>query len=243
MRDKGLSFKLDLGKDGIRGSLRASAGPALQRRPKAGGIGRETPCWTDLIWDLIWVCMVVGAGTGRGGEPSAAPQRSPVPRQFRGPGKPWRRPARVVLHFDSCERGVFGSGCPIATRRRLQGNPNRPPSSRGAGRQRAERSANPPQPAGPEEGREGTGGRPRTQTRRGVAIEVARATRPRRAGAGAMPIRLETALTGGEYVTRRACCFAHSFVASGSHWAGGKLLPERKDPGQASLRIDARRAS
>ena len=39
------------------------------------------------------------------------------------------------------------------------------------------------------------------------------------------------------------CCFAHSFVGSGSHWAGGRLLPERNDPGQASLRIDARRAS
>ena len=39
------------------------------------------------------------------------------------------------------------------------------------------------------------------------------------------------------------CCFADSFVGSGSHWAGGRLLPERNDPGQASLRSDARRAS
>ena len=39
------------------------------------------------------------------------------------------------------------------------------------------------------------------------------------------------------------CCFAHSFVASGSHWAGGRPLPEGNDPGQASIRIDARSAS
>ena len=42
---------------------------------------------------------------------------------------------------------------------------------------------------------------------------------------------------------RPGCCFAHSFVGSGSHWAGGRLLPERNDPRQASLRIDARSGS
>ena len=41
----------------------------------------------------------------------------------------------------------------------------------------------------------------------------------------------------------RKCCFAHSFVGSGPHWAGERLLPERNDPGRTSIRIDARRAS
>ena len=36
------------------------------------------------------------------------------------------------------------------------------------------------------------------------------------------------------------CTFARSIWP---HWAGGRLLPERNDPGQASLRIDARSAS
>ena len=35
------------------------------------------------------------------------------------------------------------------------------------------------------------------------------------------------------------CCIAHFLVAPGSHWAGGELLPERKDPGRARIRIDA----
>ena len=49
--------------------------------------------------------------------------------------------------------------------------------------------------------------------------------------------------TVADVEARGVCCFAHSYVASGSHWAGGRLLPERNDPGQASLRIDARSAS
>ena len=36
------------------------------------------------------------------------------------------------------------------------------------------------------------------------------------------------------------CTFARSIWP---HWAGGRLLPERNDPGQASLRSDASRAS
>ena len=40
--------------------------------------------------------------------------------------------------------------------------------------------------------------------------------------------------------TRTArCCIAHFLVALGSHWAGGRLPPERKDPGQARIHIDA----
>ena len=35
------------------------------------------------------------------------------------------------------------------------------------------------------------------------------------------------------------CCIAHFIVALGSHWAGGRLPPERKDPGQARIHIDA----
>ena len=34
------------------------------------------------------------------------------------------------------------------------------------------------------------------------------------------------------------CCIAHLLVAPLSHWAGGMLLPERKDPEQAKTRID-----
>ena len=41
-------------------------------------------------------------------------------------------------------------------------------------------------------------------------MEVARTTHPRRAVAGAVPIRLEIALTGEEYVTRRAWRYARA---------------------------------
>ena len=67
-----------------------------------------------------------------------------------------------------------------------------------------ERQANSPHTAGAEEGRERTEARPRAQAPRSVAIEVARATCPRQAVAGAVPSRLEIALTGEEYVHLRA---------------------------------------
>ena len=37
----------------------------------------------------------------------------------------------------------------------------------------------------------------------------------------------------------KKCCIPHFPVVSGSHGAGERLLPERKDPGQARIRIDA----
>ena len=42
---------------------------------------------------------------------------------------------------------------------------------------------------------------------------------------------------------RRCCWLAHSLVAPVSGWTGGRLLPARKDPGQARLGIDAFRSA
>ena len=57
-------------------------------------------------------------------------------------------------------------------------------------------------------------------------------------------LRERYAATGAAgLASQRKCCIAHSFVATGSHWAGGRLLPERNDPGQASIHIAARSAS
>ena len=42
------------------------------------------------------------------------------------------------------------------------------------------------------------------------------------------------------YLARKEkCCIAHFLVVPVSHSTGGRLLPERKDPGQARIRIDA----
>ena len=47
----------------------------------------------------------------------------------------------------------------------------------------------------------------------------------------------------GDSVPTGYCCMAHFLIVLGSRSAGGRLPPERNDPGQASIRIDARSAS
>ena len=80
------------------------------------------------------------------------------------------------------------------------------------------------------------GGRRSDRVRDGAGTQLGGAPGAGRAARGGTPDALPRTARA---TVPETCCITHFLIAPASHWAGGRLLPERKDLGQARIRIDA----